>query len=824
MRNGRRYNKLLPLIATVLMILAIPISLVGLQTVNDIRNRAGVETQLDFATDFSSPGITQVLRNIPYQQTLELTGDLAPIATISLGCDPSACGTSCPETTQNPPAGFTLAADGKTLFWEDPISDAITNSWPITVTATSPSPDNPDVFICAVHTFTLEYSSAHNNVSPSCTLLPSPSSGTLPTGIETPLRLEASDPDGGIMEVTATLSNNSGIVESKEWTPDNSPKQVFLDTHSTPSLSFIAQTTGTHTFSAEVTDTEGATSQCEVQGDQQINVVIPGENGSPVFTSDPYTQSTPGTALNIGQSYSYTLEANDPDSDTIDYFVINNTGWLTFTVNSTDSGSFRGTFSGTPTAAGSYTAGIALNDGTHNHYSTQLWVINVNYPENDVPVVSITLPPSGTSINNDETMRIEWQATDRNLIERFDVFLTTDPQNASAMIPLVTGLGYNYNSYLWDVGSTPPGYYYVVVHATDNQSPPATGIGISPSFGISVSAQNIPPVQPVVTGHPTITHLTPSDKGEIEKTDPLISADLTAADNATIASDTITIKLDDTDISDLITLQGKDADSGSFMYQPASPLGMGAHRVSVLFEDSSGQTASKTWTFTIVEQQESEDDQEQDTGDSETISLLGFEIPKRIAIIVGVGVVLLIIALAIPWLFYAAWKGAREEEALGYREDNGLPISRWEKTNSDELVINPEAVDELPYTLPEKVYPANKSPDTLPTPKPPEPLEIRETPPSHDLQGTTPKHEAEAQVPPQNTQVESIPNPTAPPKTEEEEHTLNELQEALNQISNESGYNPIQPPEPSKPKPPSQEPEEPVLIKPAKPPLSPSDL
>jgi len=339
-RNQR--SKTLALFATILMVLAVPISLVGLNSVNDIRNRASEETPLlAFSNDFSSAELTSTYRGIPYSQTLNLTGDLSSIATLSLGCDTVICGTGCPTSPHTPPAGLILGNDGKTLYWENPVSEGETQSWPITVTATSPSPEDPSTTICVSDSFVLNYFEERSNQPPTCTLYPPAQPDTIPSGFAAALRLEARDLDGGIAEATVSFSTEGSVVETRTWTLDDLPTTLFLNKDSSPALVFIPQSAGTYTYAAEVTDSSGATSECEVYGNAGINVVIPGENGSPVFTSDPYTQSTPGTSLNIGQSYSFTLEANDPDGDSIDYFVVNNTNWLTFTVNDTAPGTFR---------------------------------------------------------------------------------------------------------------------------------------------------------------------------------------------------------------------------------------------------------------------------------------------------------------------------------------------------------------------------------------------------------------------------------------------------------------------------------------------------
>ncbi|NLE06752.1 MAG: hypothetical protein GX638_18375, partial [Crenarchaeota archaeon] len=637
-KNARKQDKKLALLATLLLLLALPISLIGVNQVNDIRNRAQEEHPLiAIGSNLSEDMYTNAFPGIPYLQEIDVTGEFSLIATIILGCDTTLCGDICNVSAHTPPDGFGLASDGKTIYWENPSPQDGKTSWPITVSAIVPNndPQSKEKYICAAKTFTLSLSEEPPEIPPTCSLHSPKSLGSVPIGSSPSLVLEGADFDSGIAKAEVKLTQENGNTVTYEWEFPENPKTLLLNKDTAPELATTPDNTGIYTISSMVTDSDGITTECESYTDSHLNIVIPGDNGSPVFTSDPYTDSHPGTNVEVGSSYTYTVEAEDPNGDSIDYYIINNTGWLTFTLNSSDNGKFKGTFSGTPTAPGSYTAVIALNDGFHNHYSVQLWVINVNSLENDTPIVTITSPSGSDIIRQNQETTVQWSVTDNNLITRFDVYITSDPTQRSAWTPLISELGYNYNSYTWNTGNIPVGTYYVVVQATDNQEPAAIGTSVSEAFAIGSD-----PTQPgstdlepetelpdITNTYPLISNITPADKSEIEDTKPLISAELTASDGETINTGSVRLIFDDEDISGLSTLNRGDEPKGSIVYKPGLPLPLGSHKVTLTFEDSAGKTTTKQWTFTITG--ETEDDTEEE--DNDIVTIFGVNLPKRTA-------------------------------------------------------------------------------------------------------------------------------------------------------------------------------------------------
>lgn len=660
MRWPQNRKKDFKLFATMLLLLALPVLVMSALSVQDIRNRASEEEsekQLHFITDFTKTEVTTAFQGVKYEQKIRLAGENAEMADLILGCDEDKCGDLCDQSKHNPPNSLYIAEDNRTIIWEDPQKLDGISEFPINVTAHYDFEDETSE--CTTQNFIIKVSEKKQNTAPKCELIfVNHSTEKIPTGRNTEFILIGEDRDNGITDAKFTMKKDNGEEESLSWEFD-SVEKVVLNKDSDPPLLYKFKDTGQYLYSAEMLDSAGLKSVCATSTDRRLNIVIPGENGSPIFETDPYEQSTPSTSVLTGDDYRYDIKAKDDENDVIDYFIINENSWLNFNLNDNSAGNFEGRFSGTPTEVGSYTVAVALNDGYHDHYSTQIWVINVSSPTNDTPEVSVVLPESNSSFAQNESLKIEWSATDNNQIVKYDVYLTTDPTDESTWKPLTTGLSHNYNSYIWNTGNTPTGQYYAVVRATDNQSPEASGIGVSGKFTITQGYQQ--PEEPDEPGieesYPQITNIRPSNKSTIEDDKPVISADLKASRNNTIVKNSIKLELDDKDITDQSNLEGEGKNEGSVVYKPEDPISEADHKIKVTFKDSSGKTAEKTWSFTVgIEEDEDDDD------DKDVIKIFGFKIPRRVAMIFGIGITLLLLALLIPWLLIAAWRRSTDED------------------------------------------------------------------------------------------------------------------------------------------------------------------
>jgi hypothetical protein len=656
MEKPHKRNNKLAFIATILLFIAIPISVIGTQSVNDIRNRAS-ETDLYFATEFDEEFST-AFNGIPYERKIRLSGTKTQYSQIHLGCNVNLCGEKCSNLSHNPPEDLYFKETANTLIWPNPSPKNNRTKWPVVISAYTQATDEPT---CITRQFSLEVKSDHANVNPECELYNSPSQlNNMPQNRKADFILKAIDPDDGIEHINFSIKKGKEEVFTEQWEID-SEKIVIINKDSNPALSYEFKELGSFTAEAEVRDSAGNSVTCSNQSNSEINIVIPGENGSPEFKTDPYADSN--TSLKEGEQYSYTLEAGDPNEDEIDYFIINETGWVNSNIEQSSDGKFKAVFSGTPSQPGSYTLAVALNDGFHNHYSTQIWVINVDSKTNDTPDISVVKPEKGESFLSGDNIYIEWEGQDNNLIENFDIYISSDPTDESTWELINTGVGYNYNSYIWDSSAKSPGTYYIIVEGTDNQSPPATGQGVSEYFYITTPTQPQPqepePDEPdIPENYPRILNVKPADKSEITENKPLISADLTASENNQIKDGSVSVKLDDNNITDRADIRGTGEDEGSVLFTPREPLGEGSHKVSISFRDTSDKVAQKSWNFTIEKEQQDEPDEP----DEDVISIFGFKLPRRVAMVIGIGLVLLVLALIIPWLFYAAWKRSAQDD------------------------------------------------------------------------------------------------------------------------------------------------------------------
>jgi hypothetical protein len=686
-------NKRLAFIATILLLIAIPISVFGTQNVNDIRNRAA-ENEFYFENEFDQDFST-AYTGISYEREIKVAGSKSANSVIYFGCDSTVCGSKCDEFKHIPPQGLKYKDTANSIIWPNPTEINGRNEWPLTVSA---YPLNATEDECIVKEFKLQLQN-EPAIKPQCELLSSPTNlDTIPQNGKVNFIINTLDPDDGIQFVEFSILEGKEESYSQSWEFGNE-RALVLNKDSNPELVYSFEDIGTFQARAVVTDASGQTTSCEYAKAPDINIVIPGENGSPEFKTNPYEQSSPGTSLKEGEQYSYTLEAADPNGDDINYFVINETGWLNFNVEENQGGNFKAIFSGTPGKAGSYTVAVALNDGFHNHYSTQIWVINVDSPTNDTPSVTIIKPEKNDSHTIGDNVFIQWEAEDKNLIERFDVYLSTDPTNRSSWNPLLSGIGYNYDSYIWQTEGATAGDYYVIVEATDNQDPPATGQGVSEIFHLTQQDTPEPPDEPdppdIPESYPRILNVKPADKSKLSNRKPLISADLEASTDNQIKEGSVTISLDDQDVTQDAEIRGEGENEGSVIFTPDEPLGNGSHKVSVSFRDTSDKVDQKSWTFTIEEDTGDDEDPE----DEDVIQIFGFKLPKRVAIVVGVGVVLLLLAIIIPWLFYAAWRRSSYEDEEIYLDAQTTPPP-------------PSGVSAQPSPTPPT--PGGPSPDTTP--------------------------------------------------------------------------------------------------------------
>lgn len=387
-------------------------------------------------------------------------------------------------------------------------------------------------------------------------------------------------------------------------------------------------------------------------------------NSAPTFTSDPYVSATPSSVISLEDTYNYQLTATDIDGDDIRYAYsfTPNADWLQMSVVEDGSeGSLVLDFSGTPEDYASFLANVFIHDGYNTHLSSQSWVISVEPTENDIPIVTLTEPAGRIEITAGEILPISWTATDRNQIVNYRLYIATNPGNANTWIAIDENLSYQVGQYLLDTSNLTPGIYKVIVQAVDNQEPAAIGTGISNEIAVSSPLPTDPgdpgdpgdpePDDGPVLVEPQINNVQPANKSTVTNERVTISATLITADNTEVNLDSIVFKLDDKELTDRLDVAEITDSEVKVIFRPTEDLEQGEHKVYVEFETSDGKKATRDWTFTL----------DSDDSNDDTFNFFGFEISKRTAYIIGAGLVVLLLALMIPWLLYIAWRDDDED-------------------------------------------------------------------------------------------------------------------------------------------------------------------
>ena len=433
---------------------------------------------------------------------------------------------------------------------------------------------------------------------------------------------------------------------------------------------YTPEISGKSEISGRVINGQNGIIECQITspfGIQGLQIVP--KNTAPEFLSKP-AESIPSQNLKTGDVYEYTLTAKDIDGDNINYSYTftPRADWLSPTIiEDGASGNLTIKFKGSTNKAASYLAHVLIHDGYSKNVRSQSWVINVSPKENDIPVVTITNPIESLRIDKGVTFKTSWESTDLNQIVGHELFITNNPTNEDLWIEIDSKIPYNENSYNLDTSNLNPGTYKLLVRSTDNQTPPATGIGISPEIVISgVSEGEQKRDDEVVLAQPQVINVSPSSTDEVTNRLVTVRASLIASQGTTISDDSISFKLNDKNLSKEIRINKINETEYTIIYHPEEELEYGINKVELSFKDKQGQQASRVWNFVIKS--------DKDT-DEESFLLFGYEIPKNIVIIVGIGLITVILALAIPFIIFTIWKGDKRRDDREPFQNDKLPPS-----------------------------------------------------------------------------------------------------------------------------------------------------
>ncbi len=502
-----------------------------------------------------------------------------------------------------------------------------------------------------------------SNLNPCIITFPNVNPYTLQVNNTVRIQVDGLSQSSSIKEISITdESGTSLFTKSYEDTLTNRVTESF------PYTPRIARA---YNLKGSMTDLLGNTYSCVISSPFDIKgVKAIAENTKPNFTTTPKS-SIPSQSIKVGEIYEYTLEAKDVDQDNINYMYSFTKGedWLKKTeIDNGSGGQLTLKFRGSTKKAGSYLVNVFIHDGYSQHLSAQSWVISVNNPSNDNPVVTIIDPESSLIIKEITSLDVKWGASDNNNIIRYELYISSNPVNELTWKPINTNISPTQTSYSVDLSDIEDGTYRIIVRAVDDQDP--TGIGMDISEEIIISREEKDPEEPddkVELPDPQVINMSPTSTDSININTPTIKASLMAAKGATIDDSSIIFKLDDRDITEEIKINKVEENEHTVIYLPQNPLSEGVHKVSIYFKDSNGGEVEKEWTFTIG--------QENEDYDSDSFKILGLEIPKRTLYIVLGGLALIGLAIFVPLLLPLIWKDSSKEVSKNTILPESIPIT-----------------------------------------------------------------------------------------------------------------------------------------------------
>lgn len=488
--------------------------------------------------------------------------------------------------------------------------------------------------------------------------LPNVNPYTLEVGQSITIQVDADLKDAGISSLK--ISDSTGtLIHQEDF--EKAPTSIATSFKFTPLKSGVVDMLGI------VSKVGGGSVACTISSEYDIlGLKAMANNDIPIFTTVP-AGSKPSQDIKTGIAYEYTLVATDIDGDHINYSYSFTPGapWLKPTIIEDGSnGKLTIKFRGSTELPASYLANVFIHDGYSKHLASQTWVISVSPAENDIPIVRIISPYQSTKINQGETISAAWEASDLNQITKYELYLSQNPADESSWKTINNNISSKTTSYLIDTSKLAAGTYKIIVKATDNQSPALAGIGLSPEITVSGSITPPPDDDIVVLADPQVINMSPNSTDTVKNKQVTIKATLIAGKNASIEGDSIVVKLDDKDITSSISINKISEIEHTVIYQPSEDLSTGLHKMEIYLKDSNGKSTTKSWTFTI---------QAEETVTEGYVKILGYEVSQRTLIIIGVGVLVIILAIVVPLIIFSVWKEDQRKKEDGASDSALIP-------------------------------------------------------------------------------------------------------------------------------------------------------
>ena len=484
----------------------------------------------------------------------------------------------------------------------------------------------------------------------------------------------------GVQAISIKDENNNDLFSK---TYETNPQRISESFFFTPTVEKAYEIKGI------MLDFNKKSYECVVSSTHDVEGVRAVSNNSkPVFTSSPKS-SKPSQSIRTGDIYEYKLVAEDLDKDTINYSFSFTPGnlWLKPTVIE-DGGNGRLTikFRGSTEQPASYLANVFIHDGYSRHLSSQSWVISVSPKENDIPSVKIINPYEPILIKEQNILKVRWDSRDINHISKFEMYVSSNPTNEKSWITINRNIPYNATTQDINTTELKDGTYRIILRAIDNQNPPAIGMDISEEIVISKGqTEGKEPDDQVALEEPQIINFSPTSTDDISNNRPTIKASLIASVGESVIQESILVKLDNIDITKKIKINKISDSEYTVLYLPEEELSKGVHKVEITFKDSAEKEVSKDWTFTISGEEV----------DPDSFNIFGYFINKRVAMIIGGGIALLILAIFTPMIIFAVWKDDSVEKSdfnptlppTIPREEGKIETPAYEKPNQiTELV------------------------------------------------------------------------------------------------------------------------------------------
>ena len=297
-------------------------------------------------------------------------------------------------------------------------------------------------------------------------------------------------------------------------------------------------------------------------------------------------------------------------------------------------GSLTIKFKGTPTKAASYLANVFIHDGYSTNIRSQSWVISVSPTDSGIPIIKIIEPTESLRVDKGSSFKTSWETTSSIPISRYELYITNNPANEADWSAINTNIPNNTSSYNIDTTNLDPGTYKLITKAIDNNS--KEGQDISKEIIVSGNTKTDDRDDSVILNQPQVINMSPSSTDEITNKRVTIKATIVSGEEGTVDDSTIVFRLDEKEYTDEIKLNKISDKEYTIIFQPDEDLEEGVHKAEIYFSDTSGLDITKSWNFSIISENKSS---------NETITIFGYEIGKNIALIIGIGIITIILAV-----------------------------------------------------------------------------------------------------------------------------------------------------------------------------------